>query len=173
MKSTTKKIRPYAFSDKELSLTITDSTKLNKTKQRNALMPNLVHSLDSTSLILLFYSLKKCKNDGFINFYSVHDCYGVTAENVELLIEHIRQVYIDLYSEAKYINSFDKDVIDLIRKTLGGDSNTEYSEDRRVILVKNSNMKITLPPKPGNKHLGIEVIQSFYKRLAKSSLLIN
>lgn len=173
MTSTTKKLRPYIFSDKELSLTITDSSKLNKTKQRNALMPNLVHSLDSTSLILLFYALKRYKKDGFINFYSVHDCYGVTADNVELLIEHIRQVYIELYSEGKYIDTFDNDVIELIRKTLGGVDNTDYNKETRVISDKNSSIKIILPPKPGNKTLGIDVIQSFYNRLAKSTLLIH
>lgn len=146
---------------------------MNKTKQKNALMPNLVHSLDSTSLILLFFSLKESINDRFLNFYSVHDCYGVTADNVDILIELLRQVYLDLYSENRYINIFDNDVIDMIRKVLGGENNTEYNEDTRVIKTINNEHKIVLPKKPSNLDVDISVIQSFYKRLAKSTFLVN
>lgn len=64
-------------------------------------MPNLVHSLDATTMILTYYSLKSINKKGYANFYSVRDCFGVTADNVGLLISIIRQMYIDIYSNSK------------------------------------------------------------------------
>lgn len=68
-------------------------------------MPNLVHSLDATTLILLFHSfyLEKRKIEKTLNFYSVHDCFDVTANDVDTLIRLIRNVYINIYSEKRYL----------------------------------------------------------------------
>ncbi len=72
-------------------------------------MPNLVHSLDSSTLILLYYTFYNTiiEESQFVNFYSVHDCYGVTAKNAELLITILRSIYISIYSEEAFIKKFD------------------------------------------------------------------
>lgn len=74
-------------------MSIVDNVKIDRKKQRNALMPNLIHSLDATSLTLLFdifYRKVRYNNNNNVNFYSVHDCFGVTAPNVRVLIEQLR-----------------------------------------------------------------------------------
>ena len=112
-------------------------------------MPNLVHSLDSPSLLLVFNSLKELKNDrNYLNFYSVlrsgearlrtKACFAVTANDVDLLIDVIRKIYIDLYSENKYIDTFDDDTIEIFIKALGGKDNIIYIEDTREIKSKKS-----------------------------------
>jgi hypothetical protein len=167
-----KKIRPYFFSSKELSLTLTDKTVINLTKQKNALMPNLVHSLDAASMILLYYSLKKTvSKKNYVNFYSVHDCFGVTADKVELLITLIRNIYIDIYSNNKYIETFDKDVIENIKIHFGGEGKVKYIEDRREIIV-DIDKTIKLPEIPTNR-LDVKIIKDYYKKLNRASLLIN
>jgi DNA-directed RNA polymerase len=145
---------------------------MNLTKQKNALMPNLVHSLDATSMILLYYSLKKTvSKKNYTNFYSVHDCFGVTADKVELLITLIRNIYIDIYSNNKYIETFDKDVIENIKIHFGGEGKVKYIEDRREIIV-DIDKTIKLPEIPTNR-LDVKIIKDYYKKLNKALLLIN
>ena len=109
---------------------MSDKTSINKLKQKNALMPNLVHSLDSTALFMLYNMFKYCNK--YINFYSVHDCYGVTAKYVEDLITILKTIYIELYSNSIYIQKFDNDLINLIITTYG-DKNTKYDSEQRII----------------------------------------
>lgn len=135
-------------------------------------MPNLVHSLDSTSMLLLYYSLKHTKNN--VNFYSVHDCFGVTADNVETLIDLIKKVYINIYSDNKYIEKFDEDVIKIILIYYGGSSGlVTYDKDSRKISFKDGRDAINLPKVPLNTDMNINIIKDYYKKLSKSKLLIN
>ena len=76
-----------------------------------------MHSLDSASLTLLynsFYKTLKASGNNSVNFYSVHDCYGVSAKYVNVLIQMLRTVYINIYSVNTYIEKFDEDVINSI-----------------------------------------------------------
>lgn len=88
MSKETKKIKPYTFSNKTLNLTIISKTKIHSFKQKNALMPNLVHSLDATTIVLLYNYLYTLKNK-CVSFYSIHDCFGVTANDLDILISLI------------------------------------------------------------------------------------
>lgn len=69
-------------------------------------MPNLVHSLDASTLVLLYNYIhtfkESSKQNNIVNFYSIHDCFGVTANDVEILINSIIKVYLDLYSNKTY-----------------------------------------------------------------------
>jgi DNA-directed RNA polymerase len=61
-------------------------------------MPNLIHSLDANTLIMLRYEFSKLHSD-YNSFYSVHDCFAVTADKVRDLIILIRSIYTKLYIE--------------------------------------------------------------------------
>jgi DNA-directed RNA polymerase len=125
---------------------------MNKIKNRNATMPNLIHSLDAASLTLLFdtfYRVVKANNHN-INFYSVHDCYGVTAPYVETLITQLRSVYIKLYSKELYIKTFEEDVLGEIFKAYSND--IIYDKNNRILYIKKSkgNEMFKLPKFPYN-----------------------
>ena len=144
MKKRSLKIEPFTFIDKSITLTITDKINIDKNKQVLALMPNLVHSLDSAALILLYNSFYNSVNqDNNINFYSVHDCYGVTAKYVGKLINNLRAVYLSLYSSKRYIEKFDEDIIMSIVQSYG-ESNCTFDKDKRIIHIKDNN-DIKLP----------------------------
>ena len=109
-------------------------------------MPNLIHSLDATSLSLLiaiFMPNNNDKSDSKINsvyentnknFYSVHDCFAVTANNVANLICNLKLVYIQLYSENKYILDFDKSIIRTFKLSYGENN---FKDDTRTYYFEN------------------------------------
>lgn len=84
-------------------------------KQRRAIRPNLIHSLDGTTIAMLYNSMKH------IDIYTVHDCFAVTANNVPYLIKILKMVYIKLYSSNSYLLEFDSFVRETINKSFGDD----------------------------------------------------
>ena len=106
------KLRPFSFSKSSFILKV-PTTKLNARKQIRAFMPNLVHSLDAASLALVaeyYFNSVDIKN-----FYAIHDCFAVTANNVNTLINYIKLVYIKIYSEDDYLRQLDKELIQHIK----------------------------------------------------------
>lgn len=105
------------FSKIKLNLKI--STKnYEKNKQVRALMPNLIHSLDATSLNLLFEQITNVYNNSKpIQFYSVHDCFGTTCDKVFTLKTILASVYTDLYSSEPYLYKFDIQLLDTLENS--------------------------------------------------------
>lgn len=134
-KSTT--ITPFMYSKLKLTLTINIKDKYDKNKQTRALMPNLIHSLDASSLSLLFEKFSNLHNN-YVQFFSVHDCFGTTCEKVFSLKTILASVYTDIYSSDPYLLKFDKDVLDYIEKY------TDYRVDRvnRTIVVEDKTFTI-------------------------------
>lgn len=165
-------VNPFNYLSNRITLSITDKIKMDKSKQLTAFMPNLVHSLDATSLTLLYDSLTKTinykNNSSYMNFYSVHDCYGVTAKYVDILIEMLRGVYIELYSGEGYIEKFDEDVINTIVISYGEDR-CKYSTEKRTI-YREGDKNIVLPDL--SRFLNVPNKNRVYKSLSKSIFLI-
>jgi DNA-directed RNA polymerase len=121
-KSTT--ITPFTYSKIKLNLRLSIKDKYDKNKQVRALMPNLIHSLDGSSLSLLFNQFSNLYNKSS-QFYSVHDCFGTTCDKVFILKTILASVYTDIYSSEPYLYNFDKDILDNIEKK------TNYKLDRK------------------------------------------
>lgn len=95
-------------------------------------MPNLIHSLDAASLALLAEYHFNCENIN--NFYAIHDCFAVTANNIESLIKYLKLVYIRIYSEDDYLRNLDgsAEILNHIIFHYGKDC---YNPDTRLITV--------------------------------------
>jgi DNA-directed RNA polymerase len=163
-----KKVEPFTYNKTSLTLTITDKVKIDKRKQITALMPNLVHSLDASTLALLYKLFYNSIDGKVVNFYSIHDCYGVTAKYVDILITLLKSVYIELYSNIRYIRKFDIDVINTI-KSAYGDDECQYDDKIRVIII--GKKKIKLPPLPD--YIENSEKETIYNSLSKSQFLIH
>ena len=120
-KSTT--ITPFTYSRAKINLKVSIKDKFDKNKQVRALMPNLIHSLDGTSLSLLFNKFSSQFEDP--QFFSIHDCFGTTCDKVNMLKTILASVYTNLYSSDPYLKKFDKNMLDNI------ESNTNYKLDRK------------------------------------------
>ena len=129
MMSESVKIIPFSHRKITLNIKVSDKKKFDKNKQVRALMPNLIHSLDAASLALLHKRLLAI--DKNLQFYSVHDCFGITADKAFITKTRLVSVYIALYSEEEYLKIFD----DCIIKNIKLMTNCRV-EDRTVYLDK-------------------------------------
>jgi len=136
-------VKPFTHLSNTLVLSITDKLKTNTDKQKSAFMPNLVYSLDAATLLLLynsFYNTISSDHTYPVNLYSVHDCYGVTANNINLLIQMLRSVYIEIYSDVGYIEKFYEDVINNIIISYGENRCTFSSETSTITIDGKKNI---------------------------------
>ena len=69
-------------------------------QQKRSTMPNLIHSLDASTIALLY---KEYKN----RLYTIHDYFATTADLVPLLIDTLKSTYLKLYSDEDYLLEFD------------------------------------------------------------------
>jgi DNA-directed RNA polymerase len=110
------RLQPFTYSKKTVVLKLFNKEKYNIYKQIRAFMPNLIHSLDAASLALLIdlYFVSNSKN-----IYTVHDCFAVTANNVEYLISLLQFVYTKLYKDDIYLEGLDKAIRQHIKQHYG------------------------------------------------------
>jgi len=132
IESTKVQIKPFTYSDSSISLKMRTKN-LDGSKQTRAFMPNLIHSLDSSSLTIL---LNKYFNNTLLdvkNIYTIHDCFAMPMNHVEFIIDSLRKVYVSIYSEPSYLKRLNKGILDHIYIHYG---EYEYIEEKNIIIVK-------------------------------------
>lgn len=134
MKVKDARLKPLSFSKKTFSLKIYIKDQYDKNKQLRALMPNVVHSLDALSLCMLIDNYFNLYNSKFKNIYSIHDCFAVTANNVNYISDTLKIIYIQIYSDKDFLHTFNSGVINNIKLHYGEAS---FDEDKLLIYVKN------------------------------------
>nr|QWO71367.1 RNA polymerase [Termitomyces sp. DKA19] len=138
----TLKVKPFIYTKNLLNLTILDKTQFNHNKQKIALMPNLVHSLDAASLCLVITNY--FKQDNNLNFYSIHDCFAVPCTKVSSMIGLLKSAYCIIYSENIYLLGFDSNFRSII-KNLYGEDEVIFNDEKGNIELKNSNITLKYP----------------------------
>jgi len=88
----------YQVATHSHKLTIANNSDLmpvSSAKQKSALPPNFVHSLDATHMLL---TTTDCADRG-LHFAAVHDSYWTHAGDVDEMNESLRAQFVKLYSE--------------------------------------------------------------------------
>jgi len=90
---TTKRVKLW-LADREVRVFVRGpQTKVvNKAKAADAVSPNVIHSLDSSHLMLAVLEA-----EGITDFSLIHDSFGVHANNTETMYHAIRQAFVGLY----------------------------------------------------------------------------
>jgi len=70
--------------------------RLNKTKQRNGIAPNFVHSMDAAHMMR---TICRLYSEGCRHFAAIHDGYGVHACDVDLMNRVLREEFVRIYQE--------------------------------------------------------------------------
>jgi DNA-directed RNA polymerase len=140
----TLRVKPFAYTKNMLNLTVLVKTQFNKNKQKIALMPNLVHSLDAASLCLVIVNYLNQKTN--VNFYSIHDCFAVPCNKVQTLTGLLKFAYCIIYSDNKYLLEFDANFRSTILNTYGTEAITSKEEKEKIkIKIKMDTIVLKYP----------------------------
>lgn len=135
------KLRPFSYNKSSFTLKVPTKT-LSGNKQVRAFMPNLIHSLDATALALLADDLFNSNNIN--NFYAIHDCFAVTANNIPYLITSLKSVYTEIYIKDEYLRTLDNNLRESIKYAYGPESFNEKTLEVKAI-IDNSERKEQYP----------------------------
>jgi hypothetical protein len=125
---------------------------LNKQKQTQAIIPNIIHSLDATHLINL---LIRASTEGFGPIITIHDCFGTLPNKMGELEHKVKKEFILLYSQKSFLKSFHERIIQSIRDNQFTIIN---NSDGEAIQVLFNDKLIDIPKLPKLGKLDIEKI---------------
>lgn len=139
LKTKSTSIEPFMYSKIKINIKIIIKDEYDRKKQIRALMPNLIHSLDGTSLCLLYQKFFNLHLEANPQFFSIHDCFGTTVDKVDSLKVLLASVYTELYSDNHYLDRFDKSILNLIEENVEA---CDFNRSNRTVKIKNKNYRI-------------------------------
>ncbi len=84
-----------------------ETDKIHKTKQATSISPNFVHSMDASAMIL---TVDRASALGIDSFAMIHDSFGTHAEDIAILAQILREVFVEMY-EAKPLEHFRDEIM--------------------------------------------------------------
>ena len=155
-----RKIAAFTFTKVKYTFKIYLPGEYDVKKQRRAIRPNLIHSLDASTIAILYQYLNK-------DLYTVHDCFAVTANNIPLLMYKLKMVYIRLYSTNNYLLDFDNTIRFNINKTYKDDI---FKVDGKHIYMSDTKKSEQFPDV--NEIINLYNHNNNIEKLTKSSYLL-
>lgn len=128
--------------------------RINVNKQINSFIPNFIHSMDASNIVLL---IKRVNEQFNFNIVTIHDCFGVHANQTQLLAFLVKESFIAIYGDNKCIEKFHNHILENIKSVY-------LDSDDEKVIDKNSHKVYLIPPKPdlGNMNLKNQLIDSNY-----------
>ena len=141
---------------------------INNRKQIQAIIPNIIHSLDASHLIKIINSVSRGHKDARyrVNYLKyiipIHDCFGTLQNQLGLLEEMVKREYIWIYSNEKFLVKFHNKIIKNIK-----DNNLEIiNKDNKMFVVFYINNKkelLLIPELPKEGKFNIQdILESKY-----------
>lgn len=117
---------------------------IDKLKQRGAIIPNVIHSMDATHLMNVINTAFKSNINQVI---TVHDCFGTHPNNMENLFDIVKDEFIKIYLNEDFINKFHDRNIQSI-KDYGYKLQVNNINNNLFIQNDDNNEIINIPKKP-------------------------
>jgi DNA-directed RNA polymerase len=126
--------------------------KLDRLKQTNAIIPNIIHSLDATHLINL---INNSVDIGFAPIITVHDCFGTHPNKMDELAFMVKKEFVLLYSQDNFLETYHNRLIQSIK-----DNNFEvvFSIEDKCNYIFNNDYLIKIPNVPKLGELDLKKI---------------
>lgn len=125
-------ITPFMYSKTKITLKQSIAGSYEKNKQIRAFMPNLIHSLDASSLNLLYDEFHKLWDN--TQFYSIHHCFGTTCDKIFALKTILASVYTEIYSKEPYLLKLDENIWHFIES----DTDFKVDKENRTVYLSNN-----------------------------------
>jgi|GEM_PF-1290246 len=134
--------------------------KVDSRKQINAIIPNIIHSLDAAHLMQIVN--RGIPNMKYPYILTVHDCFGAHPNNINELKDLVTTEFIQLYTNEDFLKKFH----DRILQNLKDNSITIWCNNQGQKYIKVKSKKFYIPdlPKPG---------ELIYKNIVFSKYFIN
>lgn len=153
----------------KLVLRKADTTSISKQKQIQAFIPNFVHSMDGSNIVLL---IKTLRDEGRkINFASIHDCFATHANDTAWLSWYVKQSFIRIYSDSSTSSTGFHDTIQMrIHAKYGLDAHYEGNVLSYVMVDNGTDIpdRIDIP-----KPLLVNNDNKIFKEILDSEYFIN
>lgn len=95
-KTTSRRIDSVVFGTRLQSRLAIETDEIDARKMANAISPNVVHSLDSTHLLM---TVLEADEEGIDQFALIHDSFGTYAADTPRFFFIIREAFVKLYEE--------------------------------------------------------------------------
>jgi hypothetical protein len=112
---------------------------INNRKQNQAIIPNIIHSLDASHLIKLLCSVAADaeRENGLNYIIPVHDCFGTHPNQLGILEQKVKREFIWIYTNEKFLVKFHDKIIKNIK-----DNNLEIiNKDNKMFVIFYNNDK--------------------------------
>ena len=134
-------------------------------KQVNAIIPNIIHSLDASHLVNL---INTAINNKFTPILGVHDCFGTHPNRMDYLSYEVKKEFILLYSNPTFLESFHNRLIQsikdnnfIIEKDTSSKGLNTSAASTDIVIVGNKKLKVPTPPRLGKLEIK-NIINSKY-----------
>lgn len=167
-KRTSSKVRVFIHNKTKVNIIKNITPNIDFKKQKDGIIPNVIHSLDSSHIINLI-------NDLPLDFGSpiltVHDCFGAHPNFIDIIEFRLKEEFIKIYTNNKFLKTLNKRLIQNIK-----DNNYDIIKENKnyyVIIENNQSQsninkldtteKILIPKPPIKNSLDIlEIKKSKY-----------
>ena len=143
---------------------------VDKRKQNQAIVPNIIHSLDASHLINVINCWYKKDNYPII---SIHDCFGTHPNSMNKLAKVVRSEFVLLYTQHNFLQKYNEKILSnildngyaIIEKD--GEKYVEYFHNKKrpdgseYTSTKKTLYLIPVVPKMGDLDLK-EIIKAIY-----------
>lgn len=82
--------------------------KRDNRKQKQAIIPNVIHSLDASHLINLINTAKSINLTPII---TIHDCFGTHPNKMGLVNKLVLKEFVSLYTKGDFLINFHKQIL--------------------------------------------------------------
>ena len=131
--------------------------KMDTLKQKQSIIPNIIHSLDASHLSSLINSAEK---DNFGPIVTIHDCFGTLPNLMGTLEYRVKKEFILLYSESKFLSLYHERFLQNLKDNHFEIKFDEQSNKSYVLLEEEL---FEIPEQPQQGELDLEkIIKSKY-----------